>query len=50
MTVQLLHSATLDSATVNSATINNKTSNNKTLKQCDVNSEMQNSATLKNEA
>ena len=50
MTVQLLHSATLDSATVNSGTINNKTSNNKTLKQCDVNSEMRNSATVKNAA
>ena len=52
--MQYLHSATLDSATVNSATatINSATSksattaNSEALKYCNINSEIQDSATL----
>ena len=51
--MQYLHSATLDSATVNSATatINSATSksetaNSEALKHCNINSEIQDSATL----
>ena len=51
--VQYLHSATLDSATVNTATakINSAaskstTANSEALKHCNINSEIQDSATL----